>query len=64
MPDDRPMWPDPSPGAGMGKLDTLLANREAHQEQMREELELEHEAREGEARRRGLRERIRDLLRR
>jgi hypothetical protein len=32
---------------GPGKLDALLRNRETHQDLMREELELEHLAREG-----------------
>ena len=42
MPDHRPTWPDPAAGSGTQKADTLLRNHEAHQEQMREQLELEH----------------------
>ena len=64
MPDHRPTWPDAAAGSGTQKADTLLRNREAHQEQMRAQLELEHLASDGQPRKPGLFERIRGLLHR
>ncbi len=64
MPDHRPTWPDPAAGSGTQKADTLVRNHEAHQELMREQIELEHLAREGRPRKPGLVERIRGLFHR
>jgi hypothetical protein len=62
MPDTRPTWPDPSNGYGVGKADALLHNREAHQDQMREALELERLAKEAEGPKPGVIARIRGLF--
>ena len=64
MPEYRPMWPDPAAGGGLQKIDALLQNRDAHQELMREQIELEHIAREGQPGHPGLVGRIRRLFRR
>jgi len=64
MPDHRPIYPVPPIGSGAQRADQALRNREEHQEQMREFLELQHLAREGQPPKPGLVDRIRALVRR
>ena len=64
MPDNRPINPVPPAGSGTFRADQALRNREAHQEQMRQELELQHLAREGQPPKPSLADRLRGLFRR
>ncbi len=58
MPDHRPTFQTPEAGGGAQRLDQVVRNREAHQDQMRQELELQHLAREGQPPKPGLLERL------
>jgi len=64
MPDNRPINPVPPAGSGAFRADQALRNREAHQEQMRAELELAHLAHEGQPPKPSLADRLRGLFRR
>jgi hypothetical protein len=64
MPDHRPTFQTPSAGGGVQRLDQTVRNRESHQEQMREEFELQHLAREGRPHKPSLMERLRGLVHR
>jgi len=59
MPDDRNSWSDPAPNTGgLGGPDMMLEDREAHEEQLREEVEVEHLVAEGQPAKPGLMARI------
>jgi hypothetical protein len=64
MPDHRPTYADPAAGGGAQRLDQVVRNRESHQELMRQELEIQHLAREGQPPKPSLIERARGLFRR
>ena len=62
MPDHRPTFQTPSAGGGAQRLDETVRNRESHQEQMRQELELQHLAREGQPAKPSLMRRLRGVF--
>ena len=62
MPDNRPSNPVPPVGSGALRADQALRNREEHQEQMREALELQRLAHEGQPTKPRLVDRIRALF--
>ena len=63
MPDHRATFQTPAAGGGAQRLDQVVRNRESSEDQMREELELQHLAREGQPPRPGLMDRLRGLFR-